>query len=145
MRKVTYKKWHDFLDMPKEDKAWHENDIADEYKELEEARGFINRWSEYSDVVYTVTRGRWSGHDLGSPLSTGKFIYGSIYMFPKTTLRYLFFRRAGKKARAKQPLREVRNPKKTHKLHHIAKKYDLDPEEFALICKKQLRYWLLPK
>jgi len=145
MKKVIYKRWHDLLDMPKKDKAWHENDVADEYQELQEATGLISRWSEYSDVVYTVTRGRWSGHDIESPLSPAKFMFGSIYMFPKCTMRYLFFRRAGRRAGAEQPLKEVRNPKKTHKLHYIAKKYNLDPDEFTAICERQLRYWMIPK
>lgn len=145
MKHITYKQWHNLLDMPKKDEQWHKEDIADEYTELDEARGPINRWSEYSDVVYTVTRARWDGYDFASPLSKGLFLYGSLYMFPKYTLRYLFFRQAGKKLRSSRPLHEVRNPKKTHKLHHIASKYDLDPAKFAAICEKQLRYWPLLK
>lgn len=54
--------WHSMLDMPKHDDAWHRQDVADEMKELAEAKGFFWRWSERSDVVYTVTRARWSGH-----------------------------------------------------------------------------------
>jgi hypothetical protein len=145
MKHVVYRKWHDVLNMPKKTKEWHEQDIADEYAELDEAVGPINRWSEYADVVYAVTRGRWDGHDIHSPLSGGLFMYGSLYMFPKYTLRYMFFRRAGKKLQSARPLHEVRNPKKVHKLHYIASKYDLDPEEFAAICKRQLRYWPLLK
>lgn len=145
MRKVVYGRWHDLLDMPKQDKSWHINDVADEYQELAEAVGWLDRWSEYSDVVYTVTRGRWSGHDIESPLTRGRFIYGSIYMFPKYTLRNMFFRRAGKKAGAARPLREVRNPKKLHKLHHLAEKYEVEPDQFIAICEKQLHRWPLLK
>ena len=145
MKNTVYRKWHDILNMPKKDQQWHEGDIADEYAELDEARGPINRWSEYADVVYAVTRGRWDGYDIPSPLSRALFIYGSLYMFPKYTLRYMFFRRAGKKLHASRPLHEVRNPKKTHKLHYIAAKYELDPAAFAAVCEKQLRYWPLLK
>ena len=145
MEKTVYRKWHDFLGMPKKSIEWHRQDVADEYAELDKARGPINRWSEYSDVVYTVTRARWGGYAMDSPLSRRAFIYGSLYMFPKYTLRYLFFRQAGKKLHATRPLHEVRNPQKTHKIHYVANKYELDPAKFAAVCKKQLRYWPLLK
>lgn len=145
MEKLVFKRWHDLLNMPKRDKMWHIKDIAAEHQELQDAEGWINRWSEYSDVAYSVTRGRWSGHDIESPLNRREFYYGSIYMFPKYTLRYMFYRRAGKKLGARRPLHEVRNPKKLNKLHHIAKEYDLDPHEFAALCEKRLRYWPLLK
>lgn len=64
-------------------------------------------------------------------------------MFPKYSGRWLFFRRAGKKAGAKKALREVRNPKKTHKLHTIAEKNDIDEKLFQKTCEKQLKYWIL--
>ena len=133
------------LDMQVKDRDWHLNDIADELKELDEATGFIDRWSEYSDVVYTVTRGRWTGHHIPSPLHKKHFIYGSLYMFPKYSLRWAFYSRAGKKAGANRKVTEVRNPKKIHKLHHIANKYDLDEDIFVQACKKQLKYWPLLK
>lgn len=142
---IVYKKWHDLLGMPRKDHTWHVNDIADEYAELKEARGPINRWSEYADVAYTVTRGRWDGYTMTSPISKLLFAYGSIYMLPKYSLRYVFFRNAGKKLGATRPLCEVRNPKKIHKLHHIADKYGLDSAVFAEQCQKQLRYWPLLK
>lgn len=145
MRRIIYKRWHDLLGMPKYDKTWHKNDVAAEYQELLEAKGWVNRWSEYSDVTYTVTRAWWSGHDIQSPLTHWQFIYGSAYMFPKHGLRFLFYRRAGKVLGSAIPLREIRNPHKPHKLRHIANTYNLDPNEFTAICNKQLRYWLLLK
>src|SRR3989344_5053399 len=54
--------WHSLLNMPKHDLAWHTEDIADEFEEFKEARGFIDKWSELSDVAYTYTRAQWSGH-----------------------------------------------------------------------------------
>lgn len=133
------------LGMPVRDEAWHEEDIKDECNELYGAIKFIDRWSEYSDVVYAVVRARKDGYDVKFPLARRYFIYGSMYMFPKYTLRYLFYRQAGRKAGACVPVHEVRNPKKAHKLHHIAGKYDIDPVEFEKICVRQLRYWLLLK
>lgn len=137
--------WHGLLDMPKYDKAWHIQDLADELEEYNQETKLFKRWSELSDVVYTCTRGQWSGHDIEFPFSKKQLLIGSVYMFPKISARYMFFRRAGKKANSKSPLKEVRNPKKTHKLHFIAEKYDLDKQNFQSICEKQLKYWpLLP-
>jgi spore germination protein GerM len=50
------------LNMPKYDEVWHQADLADELAEYEKATGLIARWSELSDIVYTCTQGRWSGH-----------------------------------------------------------------------------------
>lgn len=138
-------KWHELLGMPKHDKAWHEQDMVDELGEYNEETNLLKKWSELSDVVYTCTRGRWSGHDISFPFSRWQFALGVIYMIPKYSGRWLFFRKAGKKAKAAKMLREVRNPRKTHKLHYIADKYEIEPKLFQEICEKQLKYWpLLP-
>ena len=142
---ITYKTWHNLLDMEKHDQAWHEQDIIDELNELKEATGLIDKWSEMSDVVYTVTRARWSGHKLKFPIQKQKVLIGSLYMFPKYTSRWVFFYTAGKKAGANRKVTEVRNPAKLHKLHHIASKYNIDSDIFASICEQQTRYWPLLK
>lgn len=136
-------KWHTWLDMPKHDMTWHLNDLNDEMNEYDEEQKLFKKWSELSDVVYTCTRGKWSGHEIKFPFSKTKFYIGSVYMFPKYTGRYLFFRRAGKKAGAANKLHEVRNPKKVHKLHFIAENHGIDKEQFQQICEKQLKYWIL--
>jgi len=136
-------KWHSWLDMPKYDKTWHLNDLDDEMAEYKEEQKLLKKWSELSDVVYTCTRGKWSGHNIEFPFSKTKYFIGSVYMFPKYSGRYLFFRRAGEKAGAKNKLHEVRNPKKIHKLHFIAEKHNIDKKRFQLICEKQLKYWIL--
>lgn len=64
-------------------------------------------------------------------------------MLPKYSGRSLFYRRAGKKLGATVEIREVRNPKKTDKLHIIAEKYGLDKSKFQNVCEIQLRHWLL--
>lgn len=135
--------WHSKLDMPKYSQDWHQQDINDELAELIEARGIISTWSELSDVAYTYSRGKWSGHRLNLPISFGKYYIGLIYMYPKYTLRYYFFKKAGKKIDKSIKIKEVRNPKKTHKLHTIAQQYGLDKIQFQKTCEKQLKYWLL--
>jgi len=137
--------WHSLLNMVKFDEAWYRQDLTDELAEYHEEKNLLRKWSELSDVVYTCTRSNWSGHRLDFPFDRLSFLIGSIYMIPKYTGRWLFFRRAGKKSGAKKPIHEVRNPRKVHKLHTIAERYDLDKNEFQRICEKQLRYWpLLP-
>lgn len=135
--------WHSWLDMKKFDKKWHENDLADELAEYNEETKLFKKWSELSDIVYTCTRGRWGGFEIKFPFSKWKFYLGAMYMFPKYTLRWLFFRSAGRKAGAKHDLHEVRNPKKTHKLHTIAERNNINPELFQQICEKQLNRWIL--
>lgn len=136
-------KWHDYLQMPKRSAAWHRQDLSRELQEYRSSTSLINKWSEASDVVYTCTRGRWSGHTVDFPLSRSAYALGYIYMYPKYTLRFWFFRTAGKQANAAVIVREVRNPQKIRKLHHIAEKYQLDPQEFQRICERQLKRRLL--
>lgn len=139
------KLWHNMLNMPKEDRAWHERDMADEMAEYFEDQNLIMKWSELSDVAYTCSRGRWSGHDITFPFARWQYALGVIYMYPKYTSRWLFFRRAGKKLGASKSVDEVRNPRKAAKLHSIAERYVLDKDDFQNVCEKQLKYWpLLP-
>lgn len=134
------------LDMPKKDFAWHDADIKDELQEYMEARGIINKWSELSDVVYTYTRARWSEHtNIKYPLGKISFYIGLLYMFPKYSLRWKFYRTLGKKVDQNTELREVRNPKKFEKLKHIAEKYNLNPEQFTKEAKKLMRRWFFLK
>ena len=136
-------KWHDWLGMVKYDKAWHENDLQDELKEYYEENHLLKKWSELSDVVYTCTRGRWSGYNVPFPFNKWQFYLGAIYMFPKCTGRWLFFRSAGRKSGCKKDIHEVRNPRKIHKLHTIAKRNNLDKIKFQKTCEYQLKYWVL--
>jgi hypothetical protein len=125
-------KWHDMLNMPKYDKVWHKQDMADELAEYEEAHGFIDTWSELSDIVYTHTRAKWSGHNtIDFPLSKILLPIGILYMIPKYTLRWKFFRDLGHQFDRNLNISEVRNPKKIEKLKVIAEKYNLDPEQFT--------------
>jgi len=124
--------WHDKLGMPKYDEEWHRQDMADELAEYEEASGFIDTWSELSDVAYTYTRAKWSGHKtIPFPLARIKLYVGIVYMIPKYTLRWRFFRKLGHQFDSSLNISEVRNPKKVKKLKTIAEKYNLDPEEFT--------------
>lgn len=125
-------KWHSMLNMPKYDEVWHKQDMADELAEYHEAEGLIDTWSELSDVAYTYTRGKWSGHTtIKFPLSRILLPIGILYMLPKYTLRWRFFRDLGHQFNEELNISEVRNPKKIEKLKVIAEKYNLDPQQFT--------------
>ena len=135
--------WHSLLDMEKHELEWHIKDVEDELSELTEAKSIVEKVSERSDVVYTVTRAWWGGHkSLRFPLSKPEFLVGLIYMFPKYTLRWLFYYYIGKSFDRKIKITEVRNPKKIYKLKIIAKKYNLDENEFVKRVSIRLKRWI---
>lgn len=139
-------KWHSYLSMPKYNLDWHKNDVKEELEELKEAEGLIHKWSEVSDVVYTFTRAKWSGHkELDFPLNKVHFYIGLVYMFPKYTLRWKFFNKLGKKFDKNLNITEVRNPKKIHKLEDIAKRHNLDSEIFVNRAQKMMKWWVFLK
>lgn len=136
--------WHNLLAMPKYSEQWHRDDIADELEEYHEAKGVIPTWSEISDVVYTHTRAKWTGFKhIAFPLPWYHYPIGLLYMYPKYTFRWLFFRKVGKKFDTY--ISEVRNPKKVEKLHVLAERYGVEKEKFVEECKRVLRYWPLLK
>jgi hypothetical protein len=132
--------------MPKKDYDWHQADVLDELREFEEAEGLVNKWSELSDVVYTYTRAHWSGHtDIEFPLNKINFYVGLLYMFPKYSLRYGFYRVLGRKFDKNIKMTEVRNPKKIEKLKIIAQKHNIDEEKFIQEAKKLMKRWVFLK
>ena len=140
------KKWHSRIDMPKKDFDWHKADIAEELQEYKEASGLLNRWSEVSDVVYTYTRAIWSGHkNLKYPLSQISFYVGLLYMFPKYTLRWKFYRVLGHKIDKNIKITQVRNPRKLEKLKIIAEKHNINPEQFIAEANKLMKKWIFLK
>ena len=145
MHKIIHK-WHSILDMQKKDYYWHQADVLEELKEYKETKGLINKWSELSDVVYTYTRAHWAGHTLIEyTLNKTHFYIGLLYMFPKYSLRWKFYRVLGKKLDKNSRLTEVRNPNKIEKLEHIAKKYNLDPLKFKDEARKLMKRWIFLK
>jgi len=135
---------HSILNLPKQDEAWHRKDIQEELIECQEAEGFYETWSELSDLSYTYTRSIWSGYkSIKFPLSTFHLVFGIVYMIPKYTLRWYFFRKLGYQFDKNLQISEVRNPKKTEKLVDIAKKHQLDPNLFRERAEKLLQKRIL--
>jgi len=139
-------RWHSVLDMPKHDLTWHERDILDELAEFGESKGLIHRWSELSDVVYTYTRAKWSGfNEVKFPFKKRYFYVGLLYMIPKYSLRWKFFRILGKKFDKNLKIAAVRNPNKNQKLVAIATRYKIDPEQFKTEAEKLKKKWIFFK
>lgn len=127
---MLIQKWFSKLELSKHDKAFFERQIADEFKELKEAKGLCNKWSELSDIVFNYARGRFDNgiQDLEFPLPYLYYYIGLVYGYPKFTLRWLFFKRVGKKFGVS--INELRNWKKVEKLKKIAQKYKIPELEF---------------
>ena len=136
-------RWFDWLGLPRRDEAWHRADVQEEMSELEDARTWLEVWSETSDVVFAVARGRWAGHALEFPLGRRRYVAGLLYMFPKYTLRWLFYRVAGRRIDRSVRVAEVRNPRKLEKVREIAVRYGLDADAFESDCRKLLIFWPL--
>ena len=138
--------WHKILNMKKHDFDWHKQDLIDEIQEFKESEGLIYKWSELSDISYTYTRALWSGHkDIKFPFKKIYLYIGFIYMVPKYTLRWKFFRKLGKKFDKNLKINEVRNPERLHKLEDIAIRYNLDSVLFMDEAKKLKNRWLFLK
>lgn len=87
-----------------------------------------------------------SGHrNIDFPFSKVKLTIGLLYMIPKYTLRWRFFRDLGHQFNKNLHISEVRNPKKTEKLKVIAQKYNIDPEVFQQKAQKLIRFRIFLK
>ena len=137
-------KWHAYLGVRKRSASWHSMAIRDELEEYYAATSLLNKWSKAADVHFAHGQAKWGGYKLRYPLSPDAYLLGKLYMYPKYTLRFWFFRRAGKKL-GNPDVREVRNPRMVLKVREIAEQYGFDTKAFERVCKKQLKYWpLLP-
>lgn len=138
--------WHGLLAMDHKEEDWFRKHIRQELTELMGAERFAEKWSELADVVYAVTRAQWNGHKrIHFPLTRRAYMLGWAYMIPKHTLRWLFYRVAGRRVSPGVVMKVVRNPHRSEKLRAIAVQYEIDPAEFERVCKNQLRWWPLLK
>jgi len=137
--------WFEWLNLPKRDAQWHRQDVADEVQELRDASGLVEVWSEKADVVFATRRGRWAGHGIELPLRRLDSWLGLAYMFPKYTLRWLFYRTVGHHLDPALRISEVRNPRKTDKLRDIARNNGFDPVAFERECRRCSAWWLFLK
>jgi hypothetical protein len=99
-----------------------------------------------SDVAFAWARARWTGHrEIRRPLNLAEYLAALLYMLPKYTLRWLFFRAAGRRLDPTVRITEVCNPAKPDKVRAIAEKYGLNPLRFEAVCRALARHWVFLK
>ncbi|RKU45485.1 hypothetical protein DL546_008301 [Coniochaeta pulveracea] len=117
-------KWHKMLNLPRQAcPAWHRDRLLEEQIELQQAKGTIARLSEFSDIIFAISRAHSNGYLFDRqlpPLRANWHVYS--YMFSKFTLRWSFYRTAAWLCRAPNVdgVREVINPAKDYKLAEVA-------------------------
>jgi hypothetical protein len=138
--------WHGVLDLKHQTpRTWHHDRLREERQELQEATTFLQKISESSDVIFSISRARHDGYDI-HPLPRffdRDYTLAYMYMIGKFSSRWMFFRTAAFLSRAPHPVREVVNPTKDDKLRVVAVRHQIDPIRFKRICRRLLRIWPL--
>lgn len=140
--------WHRALGLQRQvPRSWHSDRLREEEQELREARTYLEKISEASDVLFSISRARHEGFDIRSLPSffDRKYTLAYLYLVGKFSSRCLFYMTASLLCRAPHVVREVVNPTKDEKLLIVATRHGLDPVQFTRVCQKLLRIWpLLP-
>lgn len=142
------KLWHGGMGLQRQVPcSWHGDRLREEEQELGEARTYLEKLSEASDVLFTISRAQHDGFDI-RPLPSlydRKYTLAYLYMVGKFSSRWLFYMTASLLLRAPHAVREVVNPTKNEKLLQVAIRHQVDPVRFTRVCLKLLRIWpLLP-
>ena len=121
----------------------------EELRERRAAKGFLQRLTESSDVLFTISRAHYDGFPTRQlpPFSIRRhgLVYG--YMVAKYTLRGTFYRAAALLCGVPRcrSVREVVNPAKDSKLDEVAARNCIDPVKFRKVATGLRRVWpLLP-
>lgn len=128
-------------------RSWHVDRLREEKQELQEAVTLLEKLSEASDVLFSISRAQYDGFYIQPlpSLSDPKYTLAYLYMLSKFSSRCLFYITVSILFRAPHTVREVVNPTKIDKLHQVAIRHQLDPVQFTQMCQKLLRLWpLLP-
>ena len=141
-------RWHKMLNLRRYPSDFHHRRLTEELAEQHAATGPINKLSETSDVLFTISRARHEGHPVGVlPPLCPSHAPAYAYMLAKFTSRWGFYRTAAYLSgpRRRNAVREVVNPFKDEKLFDVALRHELDSRRFALVAVRLRRVWpLLP-
>ncbi|KAI8944002.1 hypothetical protein F4801DRAFT_585895 [Xylaria longipes] len=141
------RQWHKLLSLPRQAPAsWHEDRFREEIEEFDDAKNWLERLSEASDVFFVISRAKYDGFsiaDLPSLQPCHIPIYG--YMLAKYTSRWAFYWALAFLCRApsQSTIREVVNPTKDEKLETVARRHQIDPEKFKSTGRRLRRFWPL--
>ncbi|RKF80642.1 hypothetical protein GcM1_191026 [Golovinomyces cichoracearum] len=143
---VLVNRWHSLLSIaPQHNKTWYQDRLREEFRERNEAQGWLEQISETSDIFYNITRAHHDGFPIGRlPGFKPSHLPIYVYMIGKYTLRWAFYRIAARLCDSPHKnIREVINPHKDHKLEKIAVRYDMDRSEFKAVTHQLRRFWPL--
>ena len=142
--------WYRMLGLKREAPAlWHRARLREELRECREAPTLILKLSEYSDVVFTISRADYDGFQIGKVphfLTVRNFsVYA--YMLSKFTMRWSFYRTLAYLCKVPHWRRvgEVVNPGRDVNLELVANRHGIDLENFKSVGRRLRRWWpLLP-
>ena len=137
------RRWHGMLNLPRQNPpSWYRERLREELKERRHAKTFLERLSETSDVLFSISRARHDGFPVRNlpQFRTTRHTLVYTFMLVKYTLRWRFYRIAAKFCKAPHwdSVREVVNPGKDSNLRVVARRHNIHPEEF-LNAGRQLR------
>lgn len=137
-------RWHKMLALPRQSPAsWQSDRLREVIQECAEAKTYIERLSENSDVFFCISRARHEGHNI-APLpscNTPRNALVYAYMIGKFSLRWGFHRTAARLSGVKGVC-EVTNPGKDHKIQIVAQRHGIDPGVYGRVATR-LR-WVFP-
>ncbi|KAF9636602.1 hypothetical protein BFW01_g7498 [Lasiodiplodia theobromae] len=143
-------RWHAMLGLVRQSPAsWHEDRLREEIQERDAAITLVERLSESSDVIFTISRAQYDGFPVGDlpPLATLNNAPVYAFMLGKFTMRWAFYRTAAYLCGAPhwRSICEVVNPAKDSKLEQVALRHDIDPVVFVRVGSKLRPFFpLLP-
>ncbi|KAI1825050.1 hypothetical protein F4861DRAFT_221276 [Xylaria intraflava] len=147
--KTVLRRWHGLLNLPRQSPpTWYRDRYEEELVELREAKGFLAKLSEESDVFFALSRADFDGfHVADPPQFRARHVMVYSYMMAKYTSRLGFYRTLATLCGASNAgvVREVVNASKDSKLKAVAKRHQIDPEKFTSVGRRLRRVWpLLP-
>ncbi|CAZ84861.1 unnamed protein product [Tuber melanosporum] len=143
------RRWHRMLGLSRQSPpSWYRDRLREELQERRTAKTSLRKFSETSDVIFSISRARYDGFPVRTlpPFVASRDALLYTYMLAKYTLRWKFYRTAAILCNAPcDKVREVINPRKDHKLDEVASRYQIDPVEFRRVGRQLRRVWpLLP-
>lgn len=140
--------WMRALDLPKiSQTSWHRDRIREELLERRHAKPGLPKFSETSDVLFTVKRAHYDGTTLRPLyLLTGVSLAPVYaYMIAKYTSRWCFFKFAAFACQFPNynTVCEVVNPSKDHKVDEVAHRHNIDAQQFRQACRRLRQIWPL--
>lgn len=127
--------------------SWYRDRLREELSERRTATTRLAKLSETSDVFFAIIRAQHDGFAVRKlpPFSTSCHALVYMYMVPKYTLRWQFYRLAARLCNTPNHKRvcEVVNPGKDHKLEEVAFRHRIDPPAFVRVGRQLRRFWPL--